>query len=463
LSINGSTDAQARGLRAAVTTLIGQLRHRYADTSHASMAQRFAGTAFLIRVLSAALVYGSQILLARWMGTYEFGVYVFVWTVAVLIGDLCDLGLASSAQRFVPEYRQRGALNLLRGFVLYSRWLAIASACIVAIAGVAMILLLQPWLSDHLVLPLMIACVMLPFYVLMQVQDGIARSYDWVMLALMPLYIVRHAAMLALVLVAYLAGFPADAITATAAVGIAIALTAISQSIALNRRLRQEIKTGPKERDLRVWYATALPIFVVEGLYLWVNNTDILVLQFFRSPEDVAIYFAAAKTLTLVSFVYFAVAGAVAHRFSEYHAEGDQARLIEFLRSAIKLTFWPSLVATIAMVVAGQPLLMLFGKGFMEGYPVILILSVGLLARASVGPAERLLLMVGQQRACAAVYGAAFVVSLALCLLLVPRFGIHGAAAASASALIVESALLFAVIRRRLGLHAFIWGKRRPA
>jgi len=120
-------------------------------------------------------------------------------------------------------------------------------------------------------------------------------------------------------------------------------------------------------------------------------------------------------------------------------------------------------VATIAMVVAGQPLLMLFGKGFMEGYPVILILSVGLLARASVGPAERLLLMVGQQRACAAVYGAAFVVSLALCLLLVPRFGIHGAAAASASALIVESALLFAVIRRRLGLHAFIWGKRRPA
>ena len=121
MSINGSTDAQARGLRAAVTTLIGQLRHRYADTSHASMAQRFAGTAFLIRVLSAALVYGSQILLARWMGTFEFGIFVYVWTWVLLIGQALDLGLSTAAQRFIPEYRERGFTGRLRGIIRWSR------------------------------------------------------------------------------------------------------------------------------------------------------------------------------------------------------------------------------------------------------------------------------------------------------------------------------------------------------
>ena len=54
------------------------------------------------------LIYLSQILLARWMGSFEFGIYVYVWTWVLLIGDLADLGLASAAQRFIPEYTSRG-------------------------------------------------------------------------------------------------------------------------------------------------------------------------------------------------------------------------------------------------------------------------------------------------------------------------------------------------------------------
>ena len=45
----------------------------------------------------------------------------------------------------------------------------------------------------------------------------------------------------------------------------------------------------------------------------------------------------------------------------------------------------------------------------------LLVLSVGLLARASIGPAERLLNMVGEQRLCALVYAGAFTANLVLC------------------------------------------------
>jgi len=67
-----------------------------------------AGAAFLIRVFSAGLIYLSQILLARWMGSFEFGIYVYVWTLVSVIGDLSDLGFATSTQRFVPAYAKRG-------------------------------------------------------------------------------------------------------------------------------------------------------------------------------------------------------------------------------------------------------------------------------------------------------------------------------------------------------------------
>ena len=86
------------------------------------------------------------------------------------------------------------------------------------------------------------------------------------------------------------------------------------------------------------------------------------------------------------------------------------------------------------------------------------ILAVGPLARATVGPVERLLNMVGEQRVCALVYAAAFVINhRAVRLLLIPLFGVAGAAIAISIAMILESVLLFFVTKQRLGLHVFIW------
>src|SRR6478752_6257117 len=84
-------------------------------TGGGGLTQRLAGTAFLIRVVSAALAYLSQIILARWMGTSDYGIYVYVWTWVLLLGSMMDFGTAVSAQKFIPEYRGAGELDLLRG------------------------------------------------------------------------------------------------------------------------------------------------------------------------------------------------------------------------------------------------------------------------------------------------------------------------------------------------------------
>jgi O-antigen/teichoic acid export membrane protein len=84
-------------------------------------AQRFAGTAFLIRVASAAVVFLSQILVARWMGSFEFGTYVYVWRWVLLLGDVVHLGVPLTGQRFIPEYTQRQSFNDLRGYLIGSR------------------------------------------------------------------------------------------------------------------------------------------------------------------------------------------------------------------------------------------------------------------------------------------------------------------------------------------------------
>ena len=91
------------------------------------------------------------------------------------------------------------------------------------------------------------------------------------------------------------------------------------------------------------------------------------------------------------------------------------------------------------------------------------ILAIGPLARATVGPVERLLNMVGEQHACAIVYASAFAANIALCVVLIPLFGVAGAAIAISGAMILEAVLLFAVAKQRLGLHVFVWRpKQQP-
>jgi O-antigen/teichoic acid export membrane protein len=127
------------------------------------------------------------------------------------------------------------------------------------------------------------------------------------------------------------------------------------------------------------------------------------------------------------------------------------------------MTFWPSLAATILVLICGIPLLWLFGRDFVAGYPLMFILAVGLLSRSAVGPLATFLNMIGQQRACAMIFAGAFVINCALCLALIPPLGTIGAAISCAVALVVESAALFFVTKRRLGFHGLIWGAPAPA
>ncbi len=421
-----------------------------------AVSQRIALTTFLVRVVSAVIAYLSQVLLARWMGDFEYGVYVVVWVGAVIIGGLACFGIQTAIVRFIPEYGERRELDLLRGILLGSRLQGIASSTAIALLGILGLWLLGDRIAGYYVIPLYLAAICVPMLAIGEIQDGLARGFNWPDLALWPTFIIRPILIIALTYAAIRLGAAPDANTAMATAIVATYATALWQMLAIGRRTARAVPLGPRRFRSLSWIAIALPIFLVEGFFNLLTNVDILIVGQLRPPEEVAVYFAAVKTLALVHFVYFAVRAALMPRFSQYYAAGDRARFEAVVRDSLHWTFWPSVAAVVLLLAGGRLLLSFFGPTFTAGYGLLFIFSLGLLFRASIGPAESILTMAGEQRICAVVYAGTFLVNLVLNYSLIPHFGLEGAAMATATALAVESVAVYLAVRWRMRLRCSI-------
>src|SRR6201986_4695879 len=264
--------------------IFARLKARHAGGSNeASLTRKLAGTIFVIRVLSAGMAYLSQILLARWMGGSDYGIYVYVWTWVLLLGSMMDFGISASAQKIIPEYRTSGDYALLRGFLSGSRWMTFAVSSVVSLLLAGIVKLLSPFMTQGEIVPLYVGCLTLPPFVVANTQDGIARSHDWMRLGLMPQFIVRQSLIIGIPAGAFLPCFYLGATAAMLASAAAVWIAMIGQMVVLNRRLDGHIEPGPKAYDFRGWLAVSLPILLVESFYLLLSYTDVLVLPQVRS------------------------------------------------------------------------------------------------------------------------------------------------------------------------------------
>ena len=101
-------------------------------------AGRMSVIAFGIRIFSAVIAFVSQVLLARWMGSFEYGIFVLVWTTMIIAGNLACLGFHTSIIRFIPEFRAKHMMDELRGILVASRvFVLIASIPSVIAAAIA--------------------------------------------------------------------------------------------------------------------------------------------------------------------------------------------------------------------------------------------------------------------------------------------------------------------------------------
>lgn len=427
-----------------------------ADTSVSGQAQRMSLIAFSIRIVSAAIAFVSQILLARWIGQFDYGIFVLVWTAAIIAGNLSCFGFHTTIIRFAPQYFAESSFAHLRGLLLTGRIFALVSASLIALLGMLGVHMFSGLIANYYVAPFYLGMLALPMIALGDTLDGTARANAWPIRALSPTYIIRPVLILATMIAALQFGYEANAKTAIISAIIATYATTLFQLVTVTYGVDQKLPSGPSRASFTEWFAVSLPIFFVEGFLFLLTNADVLVVGHFMDPQHVAVYYATVKVLALIHFVYFAVKAGAAQRFSELMGAGNKRALAGFARDSASWTFWGAMFMSCVVLIIARPLLSMFGENFLAGFPLLFPLVFGILARSSVGPAESLLNMSGNQNLCALLYALTLGFSVTLSCLLIPHYGLWGAACGFSAGMVFEAVLLAAAVKHRLGFSISI-------
>lgn len=409
---------------------------------------RGALAAFIIRIASAGIAFLSQIVLARWLGAFEFGLFSYAWIWVTVLGTISTLGFAVSVARCLPEYASRGETARIRGFLAFGRGVSFGTGVLVMLAGGVVLYFGPDLVGPEFALPLAFALLCLPAFAVTDFQDGVGRSQGWMDLALVPPYVLRPLLLLAFILLAGWVGDRHDATAAMICAAIATWLVAGVQYAMQRRRFRPILGEARREMLSRRWLWLSLSLLLLETLSLLLLNLDLILLNFFVEPDQLGIYFAATRTISLVAFIHFAVTAVAMPRFADLHAAGREAEIGPLLNDMQKWSVLPSLGGAVVLLLLGKPLLWLFGPGFTAAYPVMFILAIGYVIRAFGGPAQSLLMATGHHNRATGILMATVALSGALNLGLIPWLGITGAAIATSCALSFEAIASFLVARR---------------
>lgn len=164
-------------------------------------------------------------------------------------------------------------------------------------------------------------------------------------------------------------------------------------------------------------------------LLLW---SDILVMGKFRSAAEVGFYAIASRLATGVSMPTDSLGASLAPSFSSLTGREDKEGLRRLFHTSTRWIFLLSSFAGLALVLAGFPILGIFGPEFQKGYAALCVLVLGQVITSLFGANGTLITMTGHPRVNLANSVVMGLGNLGLTLLLVPRYGALGAAGASA-------------------------------
>jgi O-antigen/teichoic acid export membrane protein len=366
------------------------------------------------------------------------------------------LGLPQAAVRFVATYFATSKTQQLGSFLFRGSLLLLFSNLV---AGVAL-LLIGPWISIR-------------FY-----HTPALKMYLWLFALIMLLgalntffgqVLAGYKDVARRTVITNFIGSPLMMVLTLALIGLGLGLWGyifaqmISAVVVLMllvwmvRRLTPKVARTfsaglPLERQVISFCAA---VFGMEFLSFLISQTDKVLIGFYLGAREVGIYAVAAALVTFVPIILQSVNQIFSPTIADLHARGEQELLGRMFQTLTKWIFGLTLPLAAVMMMFAPALMRIFGHDFEAGWPILVIGTLGQLVNCAVGSVGFLLLMSGHQKRLIRIQAVMAVAMIVLNVLLIPQWGIVGAALAAAITNAVANGWYLSEVRRSLRLSPY--------
>ncbi len=417
-----------------------------------AVGARGGAVAFVLKIASTVLGFLNQIALARILGAGGVGEVLLAISVTRIFSQIAKFGMEEAMMRFVPVYVDQRDEARLKGAIYFSLSLCLGISLIFAFLAVVFseFIAVSFFHSQNLAKLLPLIAVSIPAGVIRDVTGGILRGYKEAFRSLLPENVIAPSFRLAIFMVLSFNG-----VSSIHAVVAYVIGEVLSSFMSIKFLLSQTRKILPVKSmyEYKNIFEVAFTIILTGISALLYTQADIVILGMFTSTEMVGIYGVASKLVLLVYFPMMAFATAIPPLIASAHAAGDQGGLKNIVSESTRWILSTAMPIILVLALEGKYILRYFyGPEFEAGYIVLLILTLGQLVKAGAGLIGVILQMTGEHRVYMKISIIWGIINIILNVILVPRFGMTGAAISTSVCLVMIDIICIFIIYKRLAV-----------
>ena len=409
---------------------------------------RGVASSFVFRVAATGATLLMNLFLARLLPLHDFGVMAQGVSWLLLIGNLSCFGTGAVATRFVAADDPAQA----KGAVTWGSRLSLGGGGVLALVALAIAAFAGGYLSPAE--RWCAACIGLaiPAFAFTQTRSGALRGAKLVAKGIVLDSLLRPLAILVVGSLFFLLPSYGRLRWTQALLALtqaAIAMTAWQWS-------RSLMYDGPEAAPAGGWTKLAAPIAAMDMFAVLNGNADTLIVGHWLGSSDAGVYRTTFQLAGVVAFAILVTNAIVPTLVAELFAKRQLTDLRRVLKMSVGATSLVATAVTLLIAVAGDHVLGIFGPEFRRGREIFTIFALAQLVNTWCGPTANVMTMTGHQRPAMVTFGACSALSMLLMVLLVPRFGLVGAATASSTGLALWNVVLVIYLRRQLAIDPSI-------
>lgn len=408
---------------------------------------------FAIRIFYKVVNTIMAILLARILTVEEYGIYTLAFTWAFMVTTPALIGVGRLAARELANLHILEEWQYIRGFLEWSFRTSILTLLLstgIFIAGVFL------FISDeNLKNAFLVAALLIPAFGLVRLLKASTEGVKVIALGRIPDSVIQPVIyILAILLIHFYVPIKIHPVGALLLYALSTYVISIVGALwILFRSIPTQVWLQKGKKKINEWRSRAAPFLLISILNVADVRLATILLGFWSSRSDVALFNVASRGTDVISFVLFAFGAPITRVGLQAFLDKQPAKLQRVITRSVWLMLLIALPVAICFIFFGKPILSIFGKEYIAAYGALIILTVGELVSVLSGNLGELLSASGFEWPVSRLIAISLGVNLLLGYLLIPRYFLLGAAIGETTSLAIRNIGFLILAKRKLNIQ----------